>query len=737
MRLTAPLDDIYKIIFTEHHDPFTVLGIHPIKVGRKKCVVVRAFLPETDHAFVLRPLTENELEEREMDKLHPEGFYEIVFRDRKEIFFYKLKTVDAHGRVEEFHDSYSFLPTLTDYDLHLFHEGNHYKIHEKLGAHYTVIDGIGGVQFAVWAPNARSVSVIGSFNNWDRRKHAMRVLGASGVWEIFIPGILENELYKFEIKTRQGYVLDKTDPYAVSMEMRPRTASVISYIDHYQWEDDDWMDKRKSTSQLDKPISIYEVHLGSWKRKTDDGNRQLTYREFADELVQYVKSTGFTHIELLPVMEYPFDGSWGYQVTGYYAPTSRFGPPQDFMYFVDQCHQNGIGVLLDWVPAHFPKDIHALNLFDGTHLYEHADPRKGEHQDWGTLIFNYGRNEIKNFLIANALHWLDKYHVDGLRIDAVASMLYLDYSRDEGEWIPNEYGGRENLDAIQFVKQLNTAIHFYHPDVMVIAEESTAFPGVTHPVDRNGLGFDLKWNMGWMHDTLQYFSKDPIHRKYHHSSLTFSLLYAFNEQFLLPLSHDEVVHGKRAIISKMPGDYWQQFANTRLLFGFMYGHPGKKLLFMGSEFGQWTEWNHDTALDWNLLDFDPHRKLRRYVCDLNALYASEPSMYEDDFSWNGFQWIDFENADVSLISFRRISKDKSSELIFLCNFTPVVHEEYRLGVPTSGKYIEALNSDSEYYGGSNVGNMGEVVAEEIPMHNLPYSIKLRVPPLAVLVLKRT
>lgn len=735
LQSTASVEEILKIVYTEHRDPFSVLGAHILMNGKQRDVAIRAFLPLAQEAFVVYQHGKQE-RTAELLRIHPEGFFEKVFPRRKNIFSYKLRTIDANGNVAEFHDSYAFLPTLTEYDLFLFGEGNHYKIYDKLGAHFAEIDGVGGIQFAVWAPAARCVSVIGSFNNWDRRIHAMRMLGSSGVWEIFIPGLMEGELYKYEIKTYQGHVLDKTDPFARSMEVRPRTASVINTMKHFSWRDQDWIAERASSEALSQPISIYEVHLASWRRRAEDGNRHLSYRELADELIPYVLSLGFTHIELLPVMEYPYDGSWGYQVTGYYAPTSRFGSPQDFMFFIDECHRNKLGVILDWVPAHFPTDIHALNYFDGTHLFEHADPRKGFHQDWGTLIFNYGRNEVRNFLIANALYWIEKFHIDGLRIDAVAAMLYLDYSRDAGEWEPNEFGGRENLDAINFLRQLNNAIHLNHPGVLVMAEESTTFTGVTHPIDMDGLGFDLKWNMGWMHDTLDYFAKDPIHRKFHHNNLTFSLEYAFSEKFLLPLSHDEVVHLKKSIIGKMPGDYWQQFASVRALYGYMFGHPGKKLLFMGGDFGQWTEWNHDDQLDWALLEFDAHGGLQRFVRDLNQLYKNETAMHEDDFSWNGFQWIDVDNAEMSLLAFERKSKRTDDRLIFVCNFTPLVHEQYRLGVPESGMYHEVLNSDAVVYGGSGVVNMGSFASENMEVRDHPFAITMRVPPLGVAIFKR-
>ncbi len=738
MRPIASLEDIYKIIYTEHHDPYTVLGIHQILWRKKPAVVIRAFLPRAAEVYVLRETETGGVEETAMDRAHQEGFFEALFRGEERIFRYRLRAVGDSGSVAEFHDPYAFLPQLTEFDLYLFGEGNHYKIYRKLGARPITVDGIGGIEFAVWAPNARSVSVIGSFNNWDRRSHAMRVLGSSGVWEIFVPGLSEGELYKFEIKTRDGHILDKTDPFAEYMEVRPRTAS-ITWRSRHEWNDSEWMKGRRNYRAQEKPVTIYEAHLGSWRRPEVDVENppaQLSYRWIADELIPYIKDMGYTHVELMPIMEHPFDGSWGYQVTGYFAPTSRYGTPDDFRYFVDRMHQNGIGVLLDWVPAHFPKDQHALGRFDGTPLYEHQDPREGEHMDWGTFIFNYGRNEVRNFLIANALYWLDEFHIDGLRIDAVASMLYRDYSRKEGEWVPNQYGGRENLEAINFIRQLTWAVHMNHPGALVIAEESTAFTGVTHPSDNNGLGFDLKWNMGWMHDMLVYFARDPLFRCHHHDELTFGLLYAFNEQFTLPISHDEVVHGKQSLLSKMPGDYWQKFANARLFLGFMYAYPGKKLLFMGQEFGQWNEWNHDDTLDWNLLNFDAHKQLQTWVRDLNGLYREERALHEVDTSWEGFSWIDFKDSARSLLSFERISRDGRERIVVLCNFTPVVQEQYRLGVSEPGAYREMVNSDAGCYGGSGVGNFGMAHSEEIPWHDRGHSINLRVPPLGMLILKR-
>jgi 1,4-alpha-glucan branching enzyme len=734
MNTTAPIDEVYRIIFTDHHDPFRVLGIHVIDQGGVPAVTVRAFLPGAESAAVVSLEKKSRRVEYPMERIHEEGFFEAIIPGRTEVFPYQLKKITTAGTTELFHDSYSFMPTLTDFDIYLFNAGDHHRIYEKLGAHYAEVNGVGGVQFAVWAPSARSVSVIGNFNGWDRRRHAMRVLGSSGIWEIFIPGLLEGEIYKFQVKTQLGFVMDKADPYGVEMETRPLTASKVNFLRGHEWQDGSWMEHRRSADHLALPMAVYEVHPGSWRRK--DGNRWLTYREMADQLVPYLQSNGYTHVEFMPVMEHPFDGSWGYQVTGYFAPTSRFGSPADFMYLVDLCHQNGIGVILDWVPAHFPRDLYALAEFDGTHLYEHADPRKGEHQDWGTYIFNYGRHEVKNFLISNALFWLELFHIDGLRIDAVASMLYLDYSRKEGEWLPNQYGGRENLEAVEFLKHLNSVVHQYYPGVLTIAEESTAWPGVTNGLEHGGLGFDLKWNMGWMHDMLEYFSKDPIYRTHHHRNLTFTLLYAFTERFILPLSHDEVVHGKGALLGKMPGDLWQKFANVRLLFGLMYGFPGKKLMFMGDEIGVWDEWSHEKSLDWHLLQFDPHRGMQRWVADLNAMCRAERPLHQIDFHYSGFEWIDFEDAAASVIAFERHSVNPSESLVIVCNFTPVPRVGYRIGVKEPGLYRERLNSDSAIYGGSNMGNAGAVQSEPIPHHNRPHSLSLTLPPLGALFFKR-
>jgi 1,4-alpha-glucan branching enzyme len=755
MNTTASVDDVYRIIYNNHHDPFHILGAHELSLDGKPCVVVRAYLPDVESVSVVeksrlvgtppkrkpsapktpaKKKTPSAEKEYPMEKIHEDGFFEIVLKTKKKVFPYLLKKTTKSGAVELFHDSYSFLPTLTNDDIYLFNVGDNHKIYDKLGAHYAEINGIGGIQFAVWAPTARSVSVIGDFNGWDQRRHAMRALGSSGVWEIFIPGLPEGALYKFRVKAQDGLVLDKTDPYGVEMEVRPRTAAKVNLLRGYEWRDADWMNKRREDDKFSKPMSIYEVHLGSWRLR-DDGE-WLGYCDLAHQLVEYVKEMGYTHIELMPVAEHPYDGSWGYQVTGYFAPTSRFGSPNDFMYFVDYCHQHNIGVLLDWVPAHFPKDIHALGLFDGTHVYEHEDPRKGQHMDWGTYIFNYGRSEVKNFLISNALFWLEKYHIDGLRIDAVASMLYLDYSRKEGEWIPNVYGGRENLEAIDFLKHLNSVIHKYYPDALMIAEESTSFPGVSHDLEHNGLGFDMKWNMGWMHDMLEYFSFDPVHRAFHHGKLTFAAWYAWSERFLLPLSHDEVVHGKRSLLDKMPGDVWQKFANLRALYTLMYAFPGKKLLFMGGEFGQWHEWDFEDELDWKLLEQEKHKGLQKLVRDLNTLYVAERALHEVDFSHMGFEWIDFSDSANSIISFERKSKDGNQSVIAVFNFTPVVRYDVRIGVRHDGLYTELLNTDATAYGGSNVGNEGEVKSEPVAMHNRDYSITLTLPPLGALYLKK-
>ena len=619
---------------------------------------------------------------------------------------------------------------LTEDDLYLFNEGNHFGLCDKLGSHYLSKNGAEGTYFAVWAPDAEQVYIKGDFNGWNRASHPMRSRGRSGIWECFIPGLEKGILYKYHVHSRyNGYRVDKADPFAFYNEVPPKTASIVWNLD-YTWGDREWMEKRRSRNSLDSPISIYEVHLGSWRRVPEEENRPLTYRELAVRLVEYVQRMGFTHVEFLPIMEHPFYASWGYQVTGYFAPTSRYGTPQDFMYLIDTLHQHGIGVILDWVPSHFPTDEHGLGFFDGTHLYEHADPHKGLHPDWNSFIFNYGRNEVRSFLISSALFWLDKYHADGLRLDAVASMLYLDYSRKDGNWIPNKYGGKESLEAIDFLRRFNEEVYKKHPDVQTVAEESTAWPMVSRPTYVGGLGFGAKWDMGWMHDTLVYITRDPIYRKYHHNQLTFRMLYAFTENFVLPLSHDEVVHGKGALLSKMPGDPWQKFANLRLLLGYMYGQPGKKLLFMGGEFGQWREWNHDQSLEWHLLDYEPHTGLQKWVEDLNHIYKNELSLNELDFSPAGFEWVDCNDSDQNVISFLRKGRAAGNIMLVVCNFTPMTRFHYRVGVPRSGFWKELLNSDARDYGGSGQGNLGGIEAAPISFHGRPYSLNLTLPPLA-------
>jgi len=625
---------------------------------------------------------------------------------------------------------------LTEDDLYLFNEGSHFRLYEKLGAHLlTTEDGQEGAYFAVWAPDAEQVFVIGDFNGWDKASHPLYSQGQSGIWERFIPGVGKGALYKYRINSRyRGYKVGKADPYAFYNEIPPKTASVVWSLE-YSWGDQEWMKKRHERNTLDAPIAIYEVHLGSWKRVPAENNRSLTYRELAPQLTEYVKQMGFTHVEFLPVMEHPFFGSWGYQITGYFAPTSRYGTPQDFMFLIDYLHQHDIGVILDWVPSHFPTDEHGLGFFDGTHLYEHAYPQKGFHPDWRSYIFNYGRNEVQSFLLSNAFFWLDKCHVDGLRVDAVASMLYLDYSRKEGEWMPNKYGGRENLEAIAFLRRFNEEVYKSYPDVQTIAEESTAWPMVSKPTYVGGLGFGIKWDMGWMHDTLVYITKDPIYRKYHHNDLTFRMLYAFTENFILPLSHDEVVHGKSSLLGKMPGDDWQKFANLRLLLGYMYAQPGKKLLFMGAELGQWREWHHDESLDWHLLEYQRHTEIKKWVEDLNRLYRSEPAIYELDCEPAGFEWIDGSDVKHSVISFTRKGKSTGDIVLIVCNFTSMTHFNYKIGAPRGGSWMEVLNSDAKQYGGSGQGNLGGVKAATVPWHGRPYSLNITVPPLATVFFK--
>jgi 1,4-alpha-glucan branching enzyme len=725
---------IAELIAGRNRDPYAVLGPHADEEDGR--IVIRAFQPAARQIELRLPAT-GELVP--MVKTGPAGVFALRLKraGQEGPPDYRLRITYPSGHVVEIDDAYRYGRVLTDYDLHLLGEGTHYRTFEKLGSHRITVGSTTGVHFAVWAPTAGRVSVIGDFNAWDGRVHPMRHLGPSGVWEMFIPDLPDGQKYKYEIRTATGSILKKSDPYALAFEVPPQFASVVHDISGYEWHDVAWLTGRQeSGSWLDKPMAIYEVHLGSWARVPDQGHRFLTYRELAERLVPYVKDTGFTHIELLPVMEHPFSGSWGYQVLGFYAPTSRFGPPEDFKYFVDACHQAGIGVILDWVPGHFPKDEHGLARFDGTALYEHADPRQGEHQDWGTLIFNYGRNEVRSFLLSNALFWLEEYHLDGLRVDAVASLLYLDYSRSEGQWIPNAFGGRENLEAISFLQQLNRLTHGDHPGTVTAAEESTAWPGVSRPVYLGGLGFTYKWNMGWMHDMLAYVGEDPVHRRWHHNKVTFSGLYMHTENFILPFSHDEVVHGKRSMLDKIPGDAWQKYATLRTLYGYMYGHPGKKLLFMGSEIGQWREWNHDSSLDWHLLDDPPHAALRRYIQDLNWHYRAEPALYQIDFDPSGFRWIDCNDNENSVLSIVRFARDPHDFVVMVFNFTPIPRAQYCIGVPEAGSYIELLNSDAEVYGGSNVGNGGGLASEPTPAHGFEQSLRLTVPPLGCLMLKK-
>jgi len=624
---------------------------------------------------------------------------------------------------------------LTNDDLYLFNEGTHFRLYEKLGAHPTTVNGQSGTYFAVWAPDAKQVSVTGDFNGWDRASHPLQQQGKSGIWEGFIPGVEKGALYKYHINSRyKGYKVDKADPFATYNEISPKTASIVWDLE-YNWEDREWMGKRRQNNDLDTPMALYEAHLGSWKRVPEEGYRSLSYRELATQLTKHVLQMGFTHVEFLPVMEHPFFGSWGYQITGYFAPTSRYGSPQDFMYLIDYLHQHGIGVILDWVPSHFPTDEHGLGFFDGTHLYEHANPKKGFHPDWTSYIFNYGRAEVQSFLLSSALFWLDKYHADGLRVDGVASMLYLDYSREKGDWIPNKYGGRENLEAIAFLRKFNEEVYKNYPDVQTVAEESTAWPMVSRPTYLGGLGFGLKWDMGWMHDTLLYMSRDPIHRKFHHNDLTFRMLYAFNENFVLPLSHDEVVHGKGSLLGKMPGDDWQKFANLRLLLGYMYSQPGKKLLFMGAELGQWHEWNHDGNPDWQFLEYERHADINRWVAALNQLYRNEPALHELDCEPAGFEWIDTSDALQSVISFIRKGKSTDDIVLVICNFTPTTHSKYKVGVPRGGFWREIINSDATEYGGSGQCNPMRLRAYKKSAHGRPYSLEITLPPLAVVLFR--
>jgi 1,4-alpha-glucan branching enzyme len=720
-------EEIEAIVGGYHGDAFRVLGPHSVR--RKSKLArweVRAFLPQAESAEVVAG------EQRcPMEKEHAQGFFCTSLAGDPSAYFIRAKLWD--GREIDIDDPYRYSPQISDSDIYLHTEGTLYEAYKALGAHVKTVDGTTGVRFAVWAPNAENVAVAGEFNDWDTRRHPMRRRDG-GIWEIFIPGLGPGISYKYNIRSKfAGYQQLKADPYAFYCETPPKSASVVCDVDTYQWNDAAWLETRANTDWLKSPISVYEVHLESWIRGPH--GQPLSYRELAVKLAQYAKQMGYTHIELLPPMEHPYSGSWGYQIIGYYAPTSRFGTPDDFKFFIDACHQAGIGVIVDWVPAHFPKDAHGLVFFDGTALYEHADPRKGEHRDWGTLIFNYGRNEVRSFLISNALFWLKEYHIDGLRVDAVASMLYLDYSRQPGEWIPNQYGGNENLEAIDFLRRFNELAHTV-PGVFTLAEESTAFPGVSKPVYLNGLGFTMKWNMGWMHDMLEYFSKDPIYRKFDHNSITFSLLYAFTENFVLPISHDEVVHGKCSLLNKMPGDEWRQFANARAFLAYMWTHPGKKLLFMGQEIGQREEWNYNTGIRWELLQFDLHRQLQDLMRELNRIYRANPALYQVDFHYTGFEWVDFHDWENSVIAFIRRAEDPSDFILVCCNFTPVPRQAYEFGVPEEGFYEEILNTDSEIFGGSNIGNGGLVSSRPIPKHNRPQSIAVTLPPLGVVAFRK-
>jgi 1,4-alpha-glucan branching enzyme len=724
----APAAEVAALVGGEHRRPHRLLGVHTADGG----CVVRAWRPDATGVRVLR----DGAAPVQAQRTHDAGLFEAFVDTPVTAGDYRLAVTYADGNTFELRDPYACESVFGDIDLHLAGEGSHEELWRRMGAHVTDSDGIGGSSFGVWAPNARSVRVVGDFNSWDGRLHPMSLIDGSGIWELFVPGIGSGEYYKYEVVTAQGTLAARADPYAFATEVPPGTSSRV-YHSRHQWQDGGWLAERRGRTPLREPMSIYEVHLGSWRHRQGSETSgavaigaPLGYRELAHQLADYVSDLGFTHVELLPPAEHPYGGSWGYQVTGYFAPSARFGDPDDFRYFVDHLHQRGIGVLVDWVPAHFPKDEWALARFDGTALYEHADPRRGEQPDWGTLVFNFGRNEVRNFLIANALFWLEELHVDGLRVDAVASMLYLDYSREHGQWLPNEHGGRENLEAVRFLSQLNAVVYGRNPDVVTIAEESTAWPGVSRPAYLGGLGFGFKWNMGWMHDTLSYFSHDPVHRRFHHNELTFGLMYAWSENYVLPLSHDEVVHGKRSLLDKMAGDRWQRFANLRALYGWMWAHPGKQLLFMGGEFGQWREWSEVRELDWHLLGEADHAGLQRLVGDLNAAYRTHPALWQRDDDPSGFEWIDANNADANVLSFVRRGTD-GSPLVCMCNLSPMPRT-MRIGMPRPGDYDEVLNTDADVYGGSGVGNLGSVTAQEVAWHAMPASAQVTLPPLATL-----
>jgi 1,4-alpha-glucan branching enzyme len=722
-------EELRSLVDVNHRSPHQLLGLH--ELGDGSGLVVRAFVPGAA-GVEIQPVHEKNKPRIKLERVHESGLFEGRTAATDKVYAYDLVITNPDKTVRRTRDAYSFLPTLGEADLYLFGKGDERRIYEKLGAQLRTIDGVHGTSFAVWAPNARRVSVVGDFNQWDGRCHAMRSLGPSGVWEIFVPGVGEGAHYKFEIKNIHGHIVLKTDPFGFFFETPPKNAAIVWDPRKFQWTDEEWLKQRRERDALRSPMSIYEVHIGSWQKKSM--GESPGYRELAEPLVKYVKQLGFTHVEFLPVAEHAFYPSWGYQVTGFFAPTSRYGTPEDFRFLVNELHRAGIGVIIDWVPAHFPRDDWALAHFDGTALYEHEDPRKGAHQDWGTLIFNFGRHEVSNFLTANALFWCDQFHIDGLRVDAVASMLYLDYSRKEGEWIPNQYGGRENLEAIDFLRKFNHITHVEFPGVVTIAEESTAWPSVTRPPYLGGLGFSFKWNMGWMHDTLNYFNHDPVHRKYHQNDLTFAMLYHHHENFILPLSHDEVVHGKRSLLGRMPGDDWQRFANLRALLAYQWLFPGKKLLFMGGELGQSNEWNANGEVEWWLLGAGPyHRGLQRFVEDLNRLYVAESGLWQADYDYSGFYWIDCLDNQNSVLSFVRQNSDGTNPLAIVLNLTPVPRSHYRLGLPRGGTWREVLNSDAGIYGGSNMGNQGGVQTEEIPSHNQPHSAELTLPPLGVVV----
>ena len=748
MKTTSNLAELRSILAAENGDPHHILGMHEIEYEGRACVAVRAFIPQASRVVAID--ASDPAKQWELNLIHEDGFFECVIQERGQWFRYKLRIEAREGDTWDTYDPYSFGIALKEVDLYLFNQGTNYEVYNKLGAHPTVMDGVEGTLFAVWAPNARRVSVIGDFNTWDGRRHQMRLLKPHGVWELFVPGVGNFDKYKFEIKPFESTFFEKSDPFARFRELRPSTSSIV-YSSDYKWNDAEWMEERVVQDPINGPMNIYEVHLGSWRHanrdgefigteyeyhdeSNRDGRRFKTYVELADELVPYLVEMNYTHVEIMPVCEHPLDASWGYQVTGFYAPTSRYGTPDEFRYFVDKCHQSGIGVILDWVPGHFPKDAHGLGRFDGCALFEHADPRQGEHREWGTYIFNYTRREVTNFLIANALYWIEVFHIDGIRVDAVASMLYLDFCKKEGEWVPNEYGTAHNIAAIEMLKHMNSIVQKRNPGALMIAEESTSWGGITLGVEHDGLGFRLKWNMGWMNDVLFYIAKEAIYRRYHHHNLTFASMYNHTERFVLVLSHDEVVHGKRSLLDKQPGDIWQKFAGLRVFLGFMYTHPGKKLLFMGGEFGQFIEWDEKRPLDWFLLDYPNHAKLHSFVKNLNTLYRHDRPLWFDDFGDGGFEWIQADDIQRSIVSFFRKTDDKDIT-IAVCNFTPEAYEDYRMGVPMPGSYREVLNSDHEDFGGSGVINSHIIHAEPIEWDRREHSVALRLPPLGMVILK--